>query len=65
MQIKNPFRGTDYSTFVPEAFVFNFMGLIIVFYGLLVLYLVTDITYKRNPLPEDELALTGSDEWMT
>ncbi|KAH1011424.1 hypothetical protein HUJ04_000797 [Dendroctonus ponderosae] len=51
-----------YSAFVPEAFVFNFIALITTFYGLLVLYLVNESAFKRNALPEDELALTGHDE---
>ncbi|XP_050316124.1 putative transmembrane ascorbate-dependent reductase CYB561 homolog isoform X2 [Anthonomus grandis grandis] len=49
----------DYSRFIPEAFVFNFMGLITTFYGLLVLYLVTDLSYKRQTLPEEEIILIG------
>ncbi|CAG9772189.1 unnamed protein product [Ceutorhynchus assimilis] len=52
----------NYKNFVPEAFVFNFIGLIVVLYGLLVLYLVHDPMYKRDPLPEDQLALSGRDE---
>ncbi|XP_066249432.1 transmembrane ascorbate-dependent reductase CYB561 [Euwallacea similis] len=51
-----------YADFVSEAFVFNFIAVALVLYGLLVLYLVTETTYKRNPLPEDELVLTNPDE---
>jgi len=53
--------GAQYQDFIPEAFVFNFIGMILVFYGLLVLYLVSDVTYKRSALPEDEMTLTRSD----
>ncbi|KAL1501210.1 hypothetical protein ABEB36_006582 [Hypothenemus hampei] len=51
-----------YSLFTAEAFVFNFIALITVFYGLLVLYLVLDGTYKRQTLPEEELVLTERDD---
>lgn len=50
--------GSSYAKFISEAFVFNFIGVVILVYGLLVLYLVTDTSYKRNPLPEDEMTLT-------
>lgn len=55
------FRHDNYPNFPPEAFVFNAMGLIITFYGLLVLYLVNEPLYKRTSIPEDELALTGQE----
>ncbi|XP_076255985.1 lysosomal membrane ascorbate-dependent ferrireductase CYB561A3-like isoform X2 [Rhynchophorus ferrugineus] len=51
----------SYSSFPPEAFLFNAIGLIITLYGLLVLYLVNEPLYKRATIPEDELALTGSE----
>lgn len=51
-----------YSQRIPEAFLINFIGVIIAFFGLLVLYLVNEIGYKRQALPEDEFGLTGNPE---
>lgn len=53
--------GKTYSQFPSEAFVLNFIALIGVFYGLLVLNLVNESTYKRSALEEDELALTRNE----
>ncbi|XP_060533443.1 lysosomal membrane ascorbate-dependent ferrireductase CYB561A3 isoform X2 [Cylas formicarius] len=51
----------NYADFPAEGFVYNFIGLITIFYGLLVLYLVGEASYKRSPLPEDEVVLSMSD----
>lgn len=40
----------------------NFIGFILALFGILTVYLVTDITYKRISLPEDEIDLTGNTE---
>lgn len=51
----------NYSKFVSEGVVFNFIGVFAALYGVLVLYMVNELDYKRVALPEDEMALTGSD----
>lgn len=52
----------NYSDFPSEGVLINFIGVLLVSFGALVLYLVTDATYKRVALPEDEISLTGQME---
>nr|CAI5827315.1 unnamed protein product [Callosobruchus analis]CAI5855149.1 unnamed protein product [Callosobruchus analis] len=51
----------DYANFKAEGVVFNFMGIFIALYGVLVMYLVHEPDYKRTPLPEDQIALSHSE----
>jgi len=52
----------EYGTLPSQALLVNSIGLLIVLYGSLVVYLVTEPSYKREPLPEDALLLTGNAE---
>lgn len=54
------FRGANYGQFVSEGFVFNFIGVFAVLYGVLVLYLVNETDFKRVESPEDEITLASS-----
>jgi cytochrome b-561 len=47
------FNGSDYKTFSSNTIFVNSIGSLIVIYGSLVLYLVTEPSYKREPLPEE------------
>ncbi|XP_011160606.1 cytochrome b561 isoform X2 [Solenopsis invicta] len=49
----------DYSSFVSEGILINFMGLLLVAFGGLSVYLVTQERYRRMPRPEDEVLLSG------
>lgn len=40
----------------------NFMGVVLVFLGAIVIYLINDSTYKRVALPEEEITLTDTTE---
>lgn len=51
----------DYNLLGSEATLVNFMGVILLAFGLLVLYLVYNPTYKRLALAEDEITLAGRD----
>jgi len=51
----------DYSALGSEALLVNCIALFLVFYGLLVIHLVTEPTYKRLSLPEEEMVLHSSD----
>lgn len=48
---------TDYNKASAEAILVNFMGVVLVSFGVLALYLVHDPTYKRIALAEDEINL--------
>lgn len=52
----------DYSRMPNQALLVNCIGLLIALYGSMVVYLVTEPSYKREPLPEDALLLTGNAE---
>lgn len=54
------FRSGNYSKFVSEGFVFNFIGVLAVLYGVLVLYLVNETDFKRVEAVEDEITLASS-----
>lgn len=46
-------RGNDYSKLVSEAILLNFMGILFILFGIIVVYIGTNIHYKRYPRPED------------
>lgn len=49
----------NYSSMGGEAVLVNFIGVILLSFGLLVLYLVYNPTYKRVALAEDDITLVG------
>jgi cytochrome b-561 len=51
-----------YGTMPSQALLVNSIGLLIGLYGSLVVYIVTEPSYKREPLPEDQMLLTGNSE---
>ncbi|XP_044260543.1 transmembrane ascorbate-dependent reductase CYB561 [Tribolium madens] len=53
--------GSKYADLPSEGVMVNFIGLFIAFFGILVLYLVNDVDFKRVSLPEDEVALSNTD----
>lgn len=56
------FSMKDYQSLPNEAVLVNCIGLLTALYGSLVIYLVTESSYKREPLPEDSMLLTGAQE---
>lgn len=50
----------DYAQLPSQALLVNFIGILLALFGSLVMYLVTEPSYKREPLPEDTLLLTGN-----
>lgn len=52
----------EYSGLPSQAMLVNCIGLLIATYGCMVVYLVTEPSYKREPLPEDTMLLTGNAE---
>lgn len=50
--------GTQYSNRDPEGVMANWIGVLIVVFGVLVVYLATNYKYKRLARPEDEMLLT-------
>lgn len=52
----------DYAALGPEATLINCIGLVLVFFGVLVLYLINESVYKRVPLAEDNMLLTAQPE---
>ncbi|GLG93619.1 Cytochrome b561 [Gryllus bimaculatus] len=56
---KSIFR-KEYSSFDSETWLANFLGVVLLIFGSLVVYLVTESRYKRQPRPEDEILLTGN-----
>jgi cytochrome b-561 len=51
-----------YGQLPSQALLVNAIGLLTALYGSLVVYLVTEPSYKRQPLPEDQMLLTGNAE---
>lgn len=45
-----------------EAVLINSIGLLVLLFSALVVYLVTETKYKRQPLPEDQMLLSSSTE---
>ncbi|XP_036335671.1 cytochrome b561-like isoform X2 [Rhagoletis pomonella] len=56
------FAISDYSSFSNAGVMGNSLGVLYVIFGALVMYLVTESSYKRKPLPEDTILLTGANE---
>ncbi|KPU77555.1 uncharacterized protein Dana_GF24874, isoform D [Drosophila ananassae] len=54
--ITNP----PYSTLPPAGLLANVIGVLYVVFGALVVYLATEPSYKRKPIPEDTALLTSS-----
>lgn len=54
--------GGEYGQLPNQALLVNTIGLLLTIYGSLVVYLVTEPSYKRTPLAEDTLLLTGRPE---
>jgi len=54
-----------YSKRDPEGVMANWIGVLIIVFGVLVVYLATNYKYKRLPRPEDEMLLneTHTQEW--
>ncbi|XP_011180565.1 plasma membrane ascorbate-dependent reductase CYBRD1 isoform X2 [Zeugodacus cucurbitae] len=52
----------DYSSFSSAGVMANTIGCFYVIFGALVVYLVTEGSYKRKPIPEDTVLLTGVNE---
>lgn len=50
----------NYSDLPAPAVLVNMIGLLLMVYGGLVVFLVTEVGYKRKPLPEDVMLLTHS-----
>ncbi|KYM79476.1 Cytochrome b561 [Atta colombica] len=50
---------SKYSAFVSEGILINFIGLLLVLFGGLSVYLVTQERYRRLSRPEDEVLLSG------
>ncbi|PSN36011.1 putative cytochrome b561 [Blattella germanica] len=49
----------DYAQFPAEGILVNFIGVFLVAFAGLVIYLTTEPRFKRQPLPEDEMLLTS------
>ncbi|RZF47236.1 hypothetical protein LSTR_LSTR004945 [Laodelphax striatellus] len=49
----------NYASLPGEGVLVNIIGLLFVIFGILVVYMVTHIGYKRYPRPEDNVLLTG------
>ncbi|XP_055531293.1 plasma membrane ascorbate-dependent reductase CYBRD1 [Wyeomyia smithii] len=54
------FSMPNYAQLPAQAVLMNTIGLLMVVYGSLVVFLVTEPMYKRKPLPEDVMLLTHS-----
>lgn len=54
--------GGEYSQLPNEAIIVNTMGLLIMVFAALVVYLATNRHFQRTPLPEDAILLTGHNE---
>ncbi|KAK6617064.1 hypothetical protein RUM44_005421 [Polyplax serrata] len=55
------FSVNGYSKFSSEGILINFIGLTLAIFASLVVYLVCEAKYKRQPLPEDEMLLTTNE----
>lgn len=62
MLIFGLYRDKEYKNFPKEGMFGNFLGILCVVYGGLVVYMVTKPEYKRHPKPEDGVLLTRSPE---
>lgn len=55
-------RKTEYSDLPNEAMLINTIGMLMILFGSIVLYLATNRHFRRLPLPEDVILLTGHNE---
>lgn len=55
-------RGANYKTFPSEGLFGNYLGILCIVFGGIVVYMVTKPEYKRQPKPEDGVLLTGAAE---
>lgn len=53
-------RDKEYKHFPKEGMFGNFLGILCILYGGLVVYMVTKPEFKREPKPEDGVLLTGA-----
>ena len=51
-------RGKEYATKTSTGIMVNWIGLLILLFGILVVYLAANPRYKRLTRPEDEMLLT-------
>lgn len=56
------YRDKDYKNFPSEGLFGNVLGILCIVFGVLVVYLVTQPEYKRQPIPENGVLLTGASE---
>lgn len=52
----------NYSKLVDEAVLINVIGLLLILFGGVSVYLVTQERYKRYPRPEDESLVAGNSQ---
>lgn len=52
----------DYAKFVAEGVLVNVIGLFLIIFGGLTVYIVVQERYRRLPRPEDDVLLTGRNE---
>lgn len=58
--LSSPTSGNNYSELPAAAVLTNIIGVLYVIFGALVVYLATEPSYKRKPLPEDTALLSGN-----
>lgn len=56
------FRNAEYPNLPNEAMLINTIGILIVLFAGIVIYLATNRNFRRQPLPEDAILLTGHNE---
>lgn len=56
------FRNDSYALLPPEGVLVNIIGVLLLCYGVLSLYLVNDVSYKRVSLPEENMTLADNEE---
>lgn len=55
-------RGKTYVILPAEGVLTNVIGILVLCYGVLSLYLVNDVGYKRTSLPEENMTLADNEE---
>lgn len=55
------FRVADFTNLPPAAMTLNFIGVLITVFAALVVYLTTESRFRRLPVPEDVMLLTGEE----
>lgn len=56
------YRDKTYALLPPEGVLINVIGVLVLCYGILSLYLVNDVSYKRVSLPEENMTLADNEE---